>query len=251
MIYFGIPLRCKAVSNNWENVEKWFNRTLWSVYNQTDNKFKIIVVYHDMPKLYKKYDNRVEFIKVKTKLPKNRHEMMIDKGYKVHTIAMRVRELGGGFTMLVDADDLISNRIAEYVNKNIDKNGFTSKNGYYYYEGNNYVKKGHRFPNGSSTIVKYEIEDLPNKYYDIETHNNDSNPHIIRKNHGHIPRICKENGKPLSILPFMASIYVRNTGDNHSLIDRNQSKLRIIEQFIMPKIKINDKLREEFSIDWI
>lgn len=36
MIYFGIPLRSKETSNNWDKVTEFFNRTLWSVYNQTD-----------------------------------------------------------------------------------------------------------------------------------------------------------------------------------------------------------------------
>lgn len=91
---------------------------------------------------------------------------MLDKGYKVHTIGMRIREYGGGYTMMVDADDLQSNRIAEYVNKHPNENGFLSHNGYYWHVGDNYIKKGHKFPNGSSTIVKYSVEDLPDKYYD-------------------------------------------------------------------------------------
>lgn len=251
MIYFGIPLRSKEVSKNWDEVTKYFNRTLWSVYNQIDKDFKIIVAYHDMPQLFREYDNRVEFIKVNSHIPTNKEEMMVDKGYKLHTIAMRIRELGGGYTMMVDADDLISNRISQYVNKNLDKNGFLSTNGYYYHEGNNYIKKGHKFPNGSSTIVNYSIDDLPDKHYEVMTSNNNDNEHIVRKRHGDIPKICKQMGRKLEKLPFEASIYVRDTGDNHSLINKNESIFRVVEQMIMPKIKINDKLRKEFSIDWL
>ena len=47
MIYFGIPLRSKETSNNWDKVTEFFNRTLWSVYNQTDPDFRIIVACHD------------------------------------------------------------------------------------------------------------------------------------------------------------------------------------------------------------
>lgn len=251
MMYFGIPLRSKEASNDWDRVTEYFNRTLWSVYNQIDKNFKIIVACHEIPMLKKEYDDRVEFIQVNNPIPKTKHEMMIDKGHKIHTIAMRIRELGGGFTMLVDADDLISNRISQYINNNQDKNGFLSHNGYYYHVGNDYIKKGHKFPNGSSTIVKYNIEDLPFEYYDNPVDSVNSNPHIIRKKHGDIPKICKEKGRALSKLPFIASIYVRETGDNHSLIGKNESKFRLIEQALMPKIKINDKLKKEFSIDWL
>lgn len=251
MIYFGIPLRSQASSNNWYNVTEYFNRTLWSVYNQTDLNFKIIVACHDIPILKRHYDERVEFIQVNSLIPKNKEEMMYDKGYKVHTIAMRIREYGGGFTMMVDADDIISNRIAAYVNNHSDANGFLSHNGYYYHIGDNYVKKGHKFPNGSSTIVKYSVEDLPDKYYEIMTPGQNTNPHLIRKRHGDIPNICKGMGRKLHPLPFIASIYVRETGDNHSLMGKDESKLRVIEQKIMPKIYINEKIRKEFSIDWM
>lgn len=145
MIYFGIPLRSKETSNNWDKVTEFFNRTLWSVYNQTDPDFRIIVACHDIPKLKHEFDGRVEFIQVQAPIPHTKEEMMLDKGYKVHTIGMRIREYGGGYTMMVDADDLQSNRIAEYVNKHPNENGFLSHNGYYWHVGDNYIKKAINF----------------------------------------------------------------------------------------------------------
>lgn len=251
MIYFGIPLRSKKVSNDWDKVTEFFNRTLWSVYNQTDPDFRIIVACHEIPSLRHTYDERVEFIQVDAPIPTTLPDMMLDKGFKVHTIGMRIRELGGGFTMMVDADDIQSNRIAEYVHCHQDKNGFVSHNGYYYHVGDDFIKKGHKFPNGSSTIVKYSIEDLPDKHYEKMVPNENSNPYIIRKNHGEIPKVCARLGRPLSPLPFIASIYVRGTGDNHSLMNNNISVFRTIEQSFMPKIFINENIRNEFSIDWM
>lgn len=253
MIYFGIPLRSKAASKDWDKVSMFFNRTLWSVYNQTDPNFRVIVVCHDIPKLRHSYDNRVEFIRVDSPIPHTKYEMMLDKGYKVHTIGMRIRELGGGFTMMVDADDIQSNRIAEYVNSHPNANGFLSYNGYYWHVGDNYVKKGHKFPNGSSTIVKYSVEDLPDRYYDKMVASENTNPHIIRKKHGDIPKICAEMGRPLTPLPFIASIYVRETGDNHSLMGRSESKIRVMEQLLMPRLYFSKhpEICKEFSIDWV
>lgn len=253
MIYFGIPLRSKAASKDWSKVSMFFNRTLWSVYNQTDPNFRIIVACHDIPKLTHAFDDRVEFIQVNSPIPRTKEEMMLDKGHKVHTIGMRIRELGGGFTMMVDADDLQSNRIAEYVNTHPDANGFLSHNGYYWHVGDNFIKKGHKFPNGSSTIVKYSVDDLPDRYYEHQVPSQNSNPHIIRKRHGDIPRICTELGRPLKSLPFCASIYVRETGDNHSLMGKQESTFRVLEQKVMPKLFFNKhpELCKEFSIDWV
>lgn len=252
MIYFGIPLRSKAASKNWEKVSMFFNRTLWSVYNQTDPDFKILVACHDIPVLTHEYDERVEFLRVDSPIPTTKEEMMLDKGHKIHTIGMKIREYGGGFTMMVDADDIQSNRIAAYVNAHPNANGFLSRNGYYYHVGDDFIKKGHKFPNGSSTIVKYSVEDLPDSYYEQMVANVNTNPHILRKKHGDIPKICAELGRTLDDLPFIASIYVRETGDNHSLINKEESRFRVLEQKLMPKLyfKNNPKLCKEFSIDW-
>lgn len=96
MIYFLIPLRSKAASKNWEEVSRVFNRTLASVYNQTDPDFRIFVACHDIPSLEKTYDARVEFIQAETPVPTTPHEMMLDKGYKISLMAQRLRLLGGG-----------------------------------------------------------------------------------------------------------------------------------------------------------
>lgn len=249
MLYFGIPLRSKGASKNWDRVQMFFNRTLWSVYNQTDPDFRVLIACHEKPSLTREYDSRVEFIEVDAPIPKSPEEMMIDKGYKVHEIGMHIRELGGGFTMLVDADDIQSNRLAEYVNSNQDKNGFYAKTGYFYHVGDSFVKQGIRFPNGSSTIVKYTVEDLPDRHYSPLVPSIDENPHLIRKRHGIIPEICRAQGRPLSVLPFSASIYVRDTGDNHSLMGRGYSKFRMIEQALRPRIPLR-AIANEFSIDW-
>lgn len=251
MIYFGIPLRSRKTARDWDRVSEYFNRTLQSVYNQTDPDFRIIIACHDIPTLMHTYDSRVEFLQVDAPIPATREEMMLDKGYKVHTIGMKIRHMGGGFSMMVDADDLQSNRIAAYVNTYHEANGFISRKGYYYHIGDNYIKKGYKFPNGSSTIVKYSVEDLPSSHYPKMVPSENSNPHILRKKHGDIPKICAEMGRPLKALPFIASIYVRDTGDNHSLMGKDESRFRVLEQFVMPKIYPNEKLKKEFSLNWI
>lgn len=96
MIYFGIPLRSKKASKDWENVTGIFNRTLASVYNQTDSDFRIFVACHEIPLLDKEYDDRVEFIKSETETPENPREMMLDKRYKLSLIAQKIKEFGGG-----------------------------------------------------------------------------------------------------------------------------------------------------------
>lgn len=100
MLYFGVPLRSKAASKDWDNVTRVFNRTLHSICNQTDPDFKVFVACHDIPLLDKQYDQRVEFLIADTPIPTSKKEMMLDKGWKVSMIARRIRELGGGMSCL-------------------------------------------------------------------------------------------------------------------------------------------------------
>lgn len=257
MLTFMIPLMSKKTANNWDTVSTLFNRTLWSCYNQTDPDYRILVACHEIPILTHKYDDRVEFIQVSEEdapIPTNQDEKMIDKGYKTHTLAMRLRELGGGFAMLVDADDLVSCHLAEFVNSHKYSNGYYVKTGYVYFVGDTFMKVCPKFPASTAYIINYSIDDLPNEYPEIMKDNCDDNPWIIRKRHGGIVAACKQLGRPLEVLPFKAVVYVLGSGNNHSLHrkkNKYQTKLRALRQFFERKRKIRGKLKEEFSIDWL
>ena len=246
LIFFGIPLKSKAVSDNWELVCELFNKTLWSVYNQTFPDFKIIVACHEIPSLKHEYDNRVEFIQINTSVPKDSCEMMADKGYKVHTIAMRIRELGAGYAMIVDADDLISNKIVEYVScQPVDSFGWIINKGYVYYYGNTFVTYTSKNPSGTSIIINYCRDDLPRCYDEVMEDNNNNNCYLIRKRHGDISKFCKLMGRPLKKLPFPGTIYVRY-GENHSPFN---SIFRKVHTMFGRKYGL-EQLKEEFSLDW-
>mgnify|MGYP002543809520 CR=1 FL=1 len=257
MIYFVIPLMSKQVAKDWDMVSTLFNRTLWSCYNQTDPNFKILVACHEIPTLNRKYDDRVEFIKVTEKdapIPKTQEEKMIDKGYKTHTLAMRLRELGGGYAMMVDADDLVSCHLAEFIAHHPNENGYYVKTGYVYFVGDNYMKVLPKFSSGSACIVNYKIDDLPDSYPQIMTANCDDNKWIIRKRHGGVVPACKAAGRPLKPLPFKGAVYVLGSGENHSLYGKTtkyQTRLREIRELFAIKHPIKGKLKREFSIDWL
>lgn len=257
MFYFLIPLLSKQVAKDWDKVSELFNRTLWSCYNQTSPNFHIVVVCHEIPKLRHKFDDRVEFISLTedvAPIPRNHEEKMLDKGIKTHVGAMKIREYGAGFTMMVDGDDLVSNRIVEYVEKHSSENGFYVKKGYCYFPDNDYFETMHKFSSGSACIVKYTPDDLPSEMQEVVTANEDSNPWIIRKRHGGIVPACEEQGRPLKPLPFKAAVYVLGTGENHSLELKHtkfQTRFRELVQLFEFKHKLKGKLKKEFSVDWL
>ena len=98
VVTFAIPLRSKAASNDWGKVSALFNRTLASVCRQINGDFRVVVACHDVPELLPGLPlEKIEFIQVDSPLPRDYHEQMLDKGWKVHACAKWIREQGGLF----------------------------------------------------------------------------------------------------------------------------------------------------------
>lgn len=249
MLYFGITLRSRAVARDWAHVVKDFNRTLYSAYRQTDGNFRILVACHELPDLEREYDSRVEFLQTDVPVPSTPLEMMQDKGYKLSMIGKRIRELGGGYTMVLDADDLVSNRVAEYVNSHPGKHGFVSRYGYIFNMGDTCCRKAMKPDQvcGSCLIVNYRIDDLPAELPESPSAREGRN-YIIRKAHPSIQPYLKEQGRELSRLPFPSTVYMRNTGDNHSMLDGGKLGLkRRLEQALQRKVPV-EKVADEFGL---
>lgn len=219
MIYFGVTLRSRASARNWENVVRDFNRTLRSIYRQTDPEFRVIIACHEIPPLEESYDGRVEFLTTDVPTPTNSHEMMQDKGYKLSMIGRRIRECGGGYIMIVDADDLVSNRIAAYVKAHPKENGFGARYGYVYNMGDRFVRRMYAMDRvcGSCTIVRYAPEELPEELPAGPQDDATRDKLLIRLPHSTLQRHLASIGRPVAVIPFPTTVYIRNTGDNHSM----------------------------------
>ena len=253
MIYFGIPLRSKYSSINWERVSTHFNRTLKSVFNQTRPEFKIIVACHEIPPLDREYDDRVEFNRVDIPYPKDLKEQMADKGYKVHLIGKRIRDYGGGFTMIVDADDLISNRLVQFVEEHPENRfGWYINKGYILYTDKMRLNFAPKFPSGSNTIINYTAQQLPPNLVNAWKSSEPENQYIIIKGHSTKTKIraCNEIGRPLQPIPFRAAVYVLGTGENHSTLNNDRSAVRNLMDFTFTRRMLTKGIREEFGIDW-
>src|SRR6185503_12206705 len=130
IVTFGIPLISRAAARDWMQIEELFNATLASIYNQTDQNFRIIVASGGRPALRVPVDDRLQFIDYPRAIPHGREEGIMDAGKKRWEIAARLVELGGGDLMFADADDLVSSRLVEFVRKTRNPNGCILTDGY-------------------------------------------------------------------------------------------------------------------------
>lgn len=257
MMYFAIPLRSKHSSKNWKRVERLFNETIESIYNQTNPNFKIVVACHDTPRLTYKADERLEIINVSFPTPNTSIEQIRDKFYKKYHIMTRIKELGGGFVMFVDADDLISNKIAEFVESDSgDSLGWYLDNGYVYDKSLNKIKTVSEFHKlcGTSAILKYKSSDLPDNVVFLGLDKTTARDYSFQYPHGElIDAYEREKKCKITPLPFEGAIYVTNNGENHSVTRRTfKSNVKIAIKRLLNRNefkRVTKQISNEFNLN--
>lgn len=245
MLCFLIPLKSQLVSNNWQKVCRIFETTLLSTYNQIDPNFKIIVICHEKPHLQFTYDERVEIIQVDFPIPDKSQtkETMKDKWKKLGMGMIRAKEINPDFIMFVDADDLVSNKLSQYVNSHKEANGWILKKGYKYSYGSHWLNKDNDFNCGTNAIINSKLIRFPTTIEESEQ------CIILANGHTVIEAKMKELKTPLTPLPFPGAVYICNHGDNdsHSSKKFNWYGWRHFFKTLPNKRLLSLNVKQEFS----
>lgn len=152
--------------------------------------------------------------------------------------------------MPVDADDLVSNKLAEFfVGKN-DGKCYTSKFGFIWNSRSAFLTKTQAMYDtcGSCSIVYCTPNDLPENDFE---HMDKTKKFIFQNKHREVPDYAEKVGKERGIVPFPTTVYVMNTGENHSLFvkkGRRFSVKRSLEGLLRVPQPITKKLRNEFNL---
>lgn len=261
MIGFIVPFRPIQNSKDWENDSALLAKTLRSICNQTSPDFKVYVIYHDLPANQFHHPNlqyvafpypfcTIDMLTDKSAQQTKDITMSVnafDQGKKVLYGARIAINDGCNFIMSVDSDDLVSNKIAEFVNKNPDnKDGWFVSKGYIYMAKENFlVRKPSKMNtiNGSTNIVA--AKDIPHVNFDT----NRVDAFTFFAAHGYLQHRLKEIGVHLQPLPFYAIIYVAHSS-NWSTVTESYRVLSIRNLLIkilmyQPKFA---SIRKEFGL---
>ncbi len=248
MLIFIIPLRGRATARSWFQVCQLFERCLRSVCNQRSDRFQVIVVCNEKPAIPFEHP-QVEYVQVDYPLPlheRGRSEaetrLIIghtDKGRKILQGLVEAEKYYPTHTMVVDADDCVSRRLAEFVSHAPQANGWFIRRGYRYREGGDrlYLKrrKFHEMC-GTCNIIRYDLNALPPEpeydrgygYYTFYIDHEKVKGNLDRHHH------------PLKPLPFLGAIYIVGTGENlyydaHRLTTSPLARLN--QKALTPKIR--------------
>jgi hypothetical protein len=214
MLVFVIPLKSPLASSNWEKVSQLFEITLKSVCNQTSDKFQVIVVCHQKPTISYSHPS-VTYLEVDFPISANPdiRTKRRDRVRKVLTGMVYARRFKPSYVMKVDADDCISQRLAEFVDQNPQCNGWLVNQGYEYQEGSKfiYLRKSNFYRHcGTSTIIKFDLLDLPLNPESMDYEE------LVQYHlpHSKTDKNISKKGNTLDCLPFIGAVYIIKNGEN-------------------------------------
>jgi hypothetical protein len=210
-VIFAIPLISRDRADNWTRVQENLNATLTSLRRQTDSRWRAIVCCQDRPEDVD-FDQQVSFLPFPHVLP----------GYDNHPKYAHIRmhmmrgDIGAGYYVQLDADDLVHPDLVSFVLSDNNRQGYIIDRGYMldhatldlavlqpadaeYPEATEFLRSC-----GSSSLLWFDF-----------THGADFGTVLARRgNHRKVARNMAYFGFHMQPVPFHAAIYVMNHGDN-------------------------------------
>lgn len=251
MFIFLTCIRHPDSSNNYQLVSQLFENCARSVCNQTNNNFKLIVVCNVKPEIDFS-DERIIYHIVDLPIPDSREGVLLDKGCKrIAGLILAKKLFPLSYTMMVDADDLVSNKLVENTIKaGKHRNGWWFDQGYLIDLGHMLLQRKHQLNNwcGSTLILNtellYEFSQLSkstlNESSSFQNILSQIDHFFLREvlgNHLHVRDYFNNKGKPLEKYNDFGCAWVVNTNEN-------ESKTR----FSYSGVALNDTFYHEFGL---
>jgi hypothetical protein len=228
-VCFVIPFRSKAKSNNWSFHCAQLRRTLESLLNTTSENFHVVVVVSDVPQ-NQLINDKITYVDFDLDFM-SRNEIILDfepEDWRWYEFAMdHARRVCKGinyarelrmfdYFMSLDADDLISNNLSNYLGLTDSDSSYYVGKGFEFYENLNRLKKIDRNFNlicGSSHILRecsipiFDMTQRSFHYFDFFT------------SHGWIKTKLMGAGEKFIEIDFPAVCYVKSKNNwSHSLL---------------------------------
>lgn len=250
-IYFCIPLRGRSSSISWQKVCLILEATLTSVSRQTENRYEVLIACHEIPTLEKDFAFPISFLQTKREKPADRTAQLFDKRHKKMLLAEEVCRRGGGYMVMLDSDDLVSNRLASHILENHNERGFSINVGYTLDVGKRSLRQTSNFAQvcGSCAIFYLKSSDLAGGDSGWAFQIGDAM-------HRDFAVMAAEMGRPLEPICFPAIIYMQNHGENHTslgqgagLVKSLKERVQSMMNSLLPDRRIPDSVRQEFGLN--
>lgn len=200
-------MRARALSRDWGYHTWLLERTLDSIVAQTSLDYDAVVVCHDIPEIAHKEHPKVHFVSVDFPPPgRISDDMYRDKVLKITRGIEWASRRCSEYVMFVDADDLVSRRLASFVSTHSGKNGWYIKSGFTFRYGDRWLRKSvpHHMICGTCAIVRTDLlMSSKSEFCRGETANT-----LANAGHTNYVSHLEAQGAPIEPLPFPGAVYV-------------------------------------------
>lgn len=249
-IAFALSLKSKKSSRNWGRVQENLAKTLRSIFNNTDQNYRIIIAGHKKPDIPELKHEKVTWLQVRFPPPINSTGFYWDKIKKRMVIGAYLRKIGfSGYFMPVDADDWIHYRFVEFIRSYPVTDAFVFNKGFMTNMINKeiwiiapFFKKC-----GTSQLFYFRNNEFPRTsgYRDVQK----SNFKIcIGKKHGNVLLYLRNTNKNHIMVHEPILTWVQAHGDNNSLIKRKIKSNVRAEDFHTVGAKLENWFYDSFRI---
>lgn len=249
-VYFCIPLRSKKSSKDWDKVCRLLQTTIKSIARQSGGSFEAIVACHDLPHLGEASSVPVSVIRTDREEPTDRMEQLFDKRHKKMMLAEEVYKRGGGYMVMLDADDLVSNKLVRHICENHNERGFLINTGYACDVKKRKIERVEKFSElcGSCAVFYLDATDS-DKARERWVYQ------IGDAMHRDFAKMSDLLGRRLEPIGFPAAMYMRNHGENHSSLGKKKKLASVIKEALhrflnsaLPSRRISKQVQQEFSL---
>jgi hypothetical protein len=250
VLTFVVAVRHPRNSPDWPREMEYLRQTVRSLARQKSTEWRAIVVANreaDLPPLPRgvevvRVDHPPNPLYVRGSQDKESfyEAVRLDKGRRLLAGLMHAERRG--HFMTVDDDDLVSDRLAEFVAANPDACGWFVSEGYFWSDGGRIVYRTSQFSKwcGSSLIVRADLYGLPAREADA------SETYVKRMlgSHIFIADDLARAGTPLTPLPFPGAIYRIGHRGAHSQSSRLLAMVFLKKQVLSdPHALVDNVLR--------
>jgi hypothetical protein len=263
MIGFVVPVKPRSLSKDWAYDNLLLERTARSICAQTDQAFRLVIVYNDVPQINFTHPNIIflhypfpavevheieDLDYVRKHYPDNYAVRMLDKGKKIHYGCRKCIEEGSDYIMGVDSDDLVSNRLADFVNRegSPEKPGWRINKGYMHEENSRMLVKSNELQdiNGSTHIIRKDLITIPDFSTNVFWNYN------LFEAHGYTrARIKDYHGELLEDYPSFGVIYMIHRNNYSSVLQLTTRRTfkNVIKKIVRGKL-VSATIRNEFHL---
>jgi hypothetical protein len=249
-VFFSIPLAGRRDDQGWKTTCSMLANTLNSIYRQTDLNFEIIISGHERPDISQLNDQRIIFIESTFKKPTDPSEYMRDKYRKKVSNILQVKERGGGYTIIFDADDLASKNLVKYIRGEDAPYGYIFQKGYVLDYSSGLIASIPGAWKSNFDKVCGSCAALYLTPADIGSNTRDMRESYYGRLRGHSKweETAAFAGRPLHSVPFPAVIYVLNTSQNSSSVGRPGREQAITARIRKHRVTVTSDMIDEFSL---